>query len=150
MGRRRNLAPCADGIGARNALVPAIELVGREHDHPDLAATRRGGPVETRAVQDQADVGDVVALRQGPTNGFGVRHLRHAPRVHETGDLDAPDPGVDGAADEFELHLGGDRGRLVLQAVARPDLDDADAARIRHCDGLYTQRAAAISRRGPA
>ena len=59
-------------------------------------------------------------------------------------------PGVDGAADEFEFHLGGDRGRLVLQAVARPDLDDADAARIRHCDGLYTQRAAAISRRGPA
>ncbi len=110
------------------------------------AAAARSKP---RAVQDQADVGDVVALRQGAIDGLGVRHLRHPPRIHEARDFDAPDSGIDGTTDELDLHVGRNQGGLVLQAVARPDLHDADAARVRHGEGLYTQRAAAISRRGP-
>src|SRR5688500_15666434 len=149
MRSRGDLAPGADRLRARDALVPPVELVGRKHDHPDLPAAGGGGAVEPRAIQDQPDVRDVVAIRQAPEDGLGVRHLRHAPRIHEARDLDAPDPGVDGAANELELHRGRNRGGLVLQAVARPDLDDADAARAGHCTGLYTQRAAAISRRGP-
>ena len=64
MGGRGHFAPGADRVRARDALVPAVELVGREHDHADLAAARRGGTIEARPVQDQPDIGDVVAPGQ--------------------------------------------------------------------------------------
>src|SRR5262245_58295943 len=146
---RRDLAPGADGVRARHALVAAVELVGREDDHADLAAAGRGGAVEPGAVQHQADVGDVVAARERLQDRLRVRHLRDAARAHEARDLDAADAGLDRAPDELDLHAGRHARRLVLQAVARPDLDDLDAATLRHVRDSITHRAAAISRRGP-
>ena len=71
--------------------------------------------------------------------GLGVRHLGDALRVDEARDLDATNTGVHGAADELELGRGRhDRG-LVLQAVARPDLDDLDAPARRHRRIVYAK-----------
>ena len=58
---------------------------------------------------------------------LGVRHLRHALRIHEARDLDARQAGVDQAPDEFDLGGGRQHLRFALQAVARADFDDLDA-----------------------
>jgi len=125
----RDFAPDPDGFRAGDTLVAAIELVGREHHHADLATAHGRGAVEARAVQYEADIAHVVATRQRLHDGLGIGHLRDAARIDETRDLDAPDAGVDGAADEFQLDGRGDGGGLVLQAVARADFDDPDALR---------------------
>src|SRR4029079_17180401 len=61
-----------------------------------------------------------------------VGHLRNPCRVGEAGDLDALDPGANSVVDVGEVVLGRDDPRLVLQAVARPDLDDLDRRRRAH------------------
>ena len=63
---------------------------------------------------------------------LGVGELRHLLRVDEARHLDAPHPIGQRAADEFSLVGGRDHRRLVLQPVARPDLDHLDLAKPRH------------------
>ena len=54
-----------------------------------------------------------------------VRHLRHPLRRDEGRRLDRRQAGVGQALDQLDLDRGRDLARLVLQAVARADLDDA-------------------------
>ena len=58
---------------------------------------------------------------------LGIRHLGHAPGVHETRDFDALEATGREAADELHLGVRGQHLRLTLQAIARPDFDDFDA-----------------------
>jgi hypothetical protein len=82
----------------------------------------------TAPVQDQADVAHPAVTRQCAHELVRVRHLRHAFRVHEARDFDALDAAADGALDEFALHRERQDFGLVLQPVARADLDDLDPA----------------------
>src|SRR3546814_17476992 len=63
---------------------------------------------------------------QAGDDGLGIRHLRHLRRVDEACDLDAPRPGLDRAADQFDLVAGRKDMWLVLQAVARGNFDQFD------------------------
>ena len=53
-----------------------------------------------------------------------VRHLRNPLGRHERRGLDRGQPCVAQAVDEPDLDVGRDRALLVLQPVARADLDD--------------------------
>src|SRR3546814_8196267 len=66
------------------------------------------------------------AAWQAGDDGLGIRHLRHLRRVDEACDLDAPRPGLDRAADQFDLVAGRKDMWLVLQAVARGNFDQFD------------------------
>src|SRR5262245_43277544 len=61
-----------------------------------------------------------------------VGHLRDPLRRDERGRLDRGQARGAEALDQLELHLGRDFLLLVLQAVARPHLDDANARGQRH------------------
>src|SRR5690349_13222964 len=70
-----------------------------------------------------------------------VGHLRHPLGADEAGDLDLLQARILQALDEAQLDLGGHRLLLVLQAVARADVDDLHAGGVVH-DGwpLYRMR----------
>ena len=95
-----------------------------EHRHMVGAGGQRR--LEALQVGRQHRVADTgAALERAHQLGM-VAHLRHPLRRHEGGGLDLAQPGVGQAVDQFQL--GGQRHHLllVLQAVARPHLDDAD------------------------
>ncbi len=75
-------------------------------------------------------------------HGFGIGHLRHALRVDEACHLEPPRTGVDHPLDHLQLVGGGDDVRFVLQAVARADLDNLDAAHGHVCIHLVLTRPA--------
>ena len=56
----------------------------------------------------------------------GIGHLRHPFRADEAGDLDVRQAGLLQPLHQLDLVGGGHRLRLVLQAVARTDLDQGD------------------------
>ena len=94
-------------------------------------------PVEQRRLQAlhvrrQHRIAHARAALHGAHHRVVVSHLRHPLRAHVARDLDLAQPGVLQAMHEFDLGLGRDRGRLVLQAVARADVDQRDARRQRH------------------
>ena len=75
-----------------------------------------------------------------------IRHLRHPLRADERRHLDHRQAGRGQQIDERDLVRRGDRGGLVLQAVARADFDDGDRA-----DGASWLRArSAPARPAPA
>ena len=63
---------------------------------------------------------------------------RHPLRTHEGGHFDHRQAGGAQAIDEGDLVRRRDLARFVLQAVARPDLDDGDALRVAHRQALST------------
>ncbi|MNY30811.1 hypothetical protein D3C86_1649390 [compost metagenome] len=63
---------------------------------------------------------------QGGHDVFGARHLGHVFRVDEADGLDAFGACGFQAADEVGADVWRQHGLFVLQAVARPDLDDLD------------------------
>ena len=88
-----------------------------------------------RALEARARSGHS-ALKVTPSSGcelagqlVGVGELRDPARRDEARDLDALEPGGDQRLDQAQLAHGADRGRLVLQPVARADLVDRDAIR---------------------
>ena len=104
------------------------------------AASARSRPGEIRHQRR-------VAYARAPVdaaNDLGrVGHLRHPARADERRHLDRREAGGGQPVDERDLVGGGDRRVLVLQAVARPDLDDPDVGSRRGSAGA----AHAISRR---
>jgi hypothetical protein len=61
-----------------------------------------------------------------------IRHLRDRLRRHKGTDLDGVKPGPDQRLDKGDAVGDADRRLFVLQAVARPDLDDVNP--IAHVD----------------
>src|SRR4051812_14954139 len=66
-------------------------------------------------------------MADAPQYLIGTNHLRDRLRRHEGADLDGVQTRTDQCLDESDPIRDPDRGVLVLKAVARPNLDDADA-----------------------
>jgi hypothetical protein len=75
-------------------------------------------------IEDEPDVGDILALRQPLHDRFSVRHLRHSLWVHEADCLDPAQPGSDEPLDESNLVACRDRDGFILQSIARTDLNE--------------------------
>jgi hypothetical protein len=67
-------------------------------------------------------------LRQLFDQSFGVGHLWHKLRMHETRDLKATNPGIDRFLDEDNLAIGWQDLGFALQPVTRPYFDNRNLA----------------------
>jgi hypothetical protein len=117
------------GLGDRAVDVfLVVRLRGREEEVRLLEAIAQLESVlESLAVRDQHGVGHALAWLE-PTEHLGaVRQLGDYVRPHERGHLDPLELRIGQHADEPQLLLGGNHLGLVLEAVARPHLADADA-----------------------
>src|SRR5690606_10441708 len=80
-----------------------------------------------------------------------VRQLRYPFRADEAGGLDAAQAGGREPVHQRDLVRGGDHRRLVLQAAARGDLDDADeVAHAASAASPTTTSTASASTKSPA
>ncbi len=119
-----DVEPRRDLAGGVDALVAQGEPVGGDDHDGDLVAAGGDGAVEAAPVEDQPDRAQPRVADDLGEHGLGVGHLRHQVGPREGGHLDPPEPGVQAAADQLDLGLGGQQPGLVLQPVARGHLDD--------------------------
>ncbi len=93
------------------------------------AGRRRPGQAALVGHQHRVAHGSARARRrQARQQQVGIRELRDGPWRDEAGGLDLAQAGRHEQLDEVALDVRGDRHRLVLEAVARADLVDADVA----------------------
>ncbi len=106
-------------------------LRGGQED-ADLVEALAGaqGDLEPTLVRDQDREGDVVGPLERREHLGAVSELRDHVGADERGHLDPLQPGGDQHLDQPDLVGGRDHLRLVLEAVARPDLTDPDAVRV--------------------
>jgi hypothetical protein len=112
----------------------------RRHEDRDLAHAGGERGVEAAAVGHQARQDHAVSARHAARDLGGVGQLRDPLRADEAGDLDPRQAAVDQRGDERDLVGGRDVARLVLQAVAGPDLVHGDARRELHADARTIPR----------
>jgi hypothetical protein len=130
----RDSGPLPDQAGHRRALVSRAEAVRDRHDDVDLVDPGGQGAVQAAFVQHQPDVTDAVLARRPCDyrrqhrrhHRLGVRHLRDQGWPRERHGLYPPRARRDAALEKFDLARGGQDPRLVLQAIARRDLDKLD------------------------
>jgi len=117
----------------RDAHVQVLEVMALAgaHDGHHMRESGRHGPLEPLHVGDER-------VEEYPRPPFDageellrIGHLGDPLRMNEAGGLDQPAPGLDEQVGQGDLLLGRDEVRLVLQSVARPDLQDAYALRQR-------------------
>ena len=128
--------------------VRPVERVGRADDDRDLVGARGDGALEAARRRHEDRVAD--ARRAGDRREHLVRvgELRYGARVDERGRLDHAQARRAEQVDEADLDLGRDLGGLVLEPVARADLDDRDATRAGSLSAVLRSLAAARRRRG--
>ena len=122
-----------DALGDRAVdVLPAERFGGRGEDDdlvgPLLAPYRQCG-LEPFHVGHQRRVAHAFLARDAGEHGRVVGHLRHPFRADEAGDLDLAQPGRLQPMHELDLDGGLDRLLLVLQPVARADVDEGDLGR---------------------
>ena len=132
-------APACATTGRNRSRLSAIEQLmflcekrlrgGAEHG--DLLGTRGQRRLQALEVRHQHRVAHARPLAHRAQHLVAARHLRHPFRRDEGARLDHRQPGLGQRLDQ--RHLGRDRHRrrLVLQPVARADLDDGDLGRHR-------------------
>ena len=101
------------------------KALGRGAKHGDLGCARGKRRLESLQIRCQHWVGDARAPRNAGHHLRIVAHLRHPLGTHKAGRLDVAQPGGREQVDEGDLGRGGHNLFLVLQTVARSDLDDA-------------------------
>ena len=111
----------------------------------------RERPLEACDVGDERRIARARTTRDAGEHLRGVGHLRHPLRADEGGDFDHGKPGRAQAIDELDLVGGRHRGALVLQPVARPDLDDRDVfGHVVHAGGPEGPPLQTVARRAPS
>ncbi len=136
----RDVQPGLDRFGGRNALIALVVGVAGHNGHADLVDFDIARPLEATAVQYESDIDDIRPPWQAADDILGVRHLRNALGVHETGDLHAPDARVDRPAHELNFCVRREDLRLALQTVAGADFYNRDFSRLVAHRGLLSQR----------
>src|SRR6185295_9208770 len=113
-------------LGDRAVDVPARKGFGGGAEDRHLGGPRGARGLEALEIRRQHRVRHA-RLAADALEHFGVvGHLRHPFRRHERRGLDRAKPRRGEPLDQLELHFGRHFARLVLQAVARSDLDDLD------------------------
>ena len=122
-----------DALGDRAVDVAPAEGLARGGEDHDLVgplfARRRQGGVEALHVRHQHRIAHPGLAGDAGHDGGVVAHLRHPLRADEAGDLDLLQPGVLEPLHQLDLDARVDGLLLVLQAVARADVDQGHAAR---------------------
>ncbi len=114
-------------------------LAGRAEDH-HFIGERGGGGLETLHVGRQRGIQRAGPALDARHHVGAVGHLGHPPGRHERRGLHVDEAGVGQAVHQLHLGLGGHRRLLVLQAVARADLDYFHKMRERHLSNLVADR----------
>ena len=109
--------------------VLAAEGLARGGEHGDLCHAGGDRAVEPGEIRHERGVTRARPPRDAREHLRGVRHLRHPFRADERAHLDRRQIRGAQPVDELDL-VGGRHARaLVLQPIARADLDDGDAFR---------------------
>ena len=102
------------------------ERLGRRAEHRDLGATFAASAASKPFMfGTSTGVHDARLAADARHHVGAVGHLRHPLRRHERRGLDRRQPRIAQAVDQADLDVGRDGALLVLQPVARADLDDA-------------------------
>ena len=136
----RDIHPGLDALVHAAPLVALTEALAGRDGHADFGTARLQRPIESLAVEDQAD--ESRASRVGAKllhDGFRIGHLGNALRIDETGHFDTCESRGPQPADELDLGGGREHLGLALQPIPGSDLDDLDARWI-HGGGFYPQR----------
>ena len=120
-----------DALGDRAVDVAPAEGLARGGEDHDLVgplrARRRERGVEPLHVRHQHRVAHAGLADDAGHDGGVVAHLRHPLRADEAGDLDLAQAGGLQPVHQLDLDRRVDRLLLVLQAVARADVDQGHA-----------------------
>src|SRR5258708_29291328 len=124
----------------RDAAVDVLpaERFGGGAEYGDLPGARSARRLEAFKVRHQHRVGDARFLAYAGEDLRVVGHLWNPLRGNEGGRFDRGQACLGELLDEFDLDRGGNVCRLVLQAVARRDVDDANFAWQAHASALPT------------
>ena len=120
----RGLRRVLDG----RVLVSLVERLRRGEGHVRLVQARLHEPVVAALVEDETGIDDPGASLDRRDDLFRPRHLRHPRGIDEAHGLDARQSGLGEAVDELGAHVRLEDLGIVLEAVARGDVADDDAA----------------------
>jgi hypothetical protein len=109
------------------ARVAPVELLRRREREVHLAEAALAQPVVAAFVHSETRVDDSLAPLDRRDDRLRPGHLRHVLRADEAHGLDAGHAGSGEQVDELGADRRLERGRLVLQPVARPHVADDDA-----------------------
>ena len=109
-------------------VLPVVRLRGgdEEDDAVDAGLERPLGALHVRHERQKLDVRTML---DAGDDLHRVPKLGHGAGRHEARHLERAQAGVDQAVDQPDLGVGRDEGLFHLEAVARADLGDTDAAR---------------------
>ena len=122
--RRDHLLERGQRLGDGLVHVLLVVRLRRRQEDRHLLHARVERLLQALAVGHQAGVDHALLALDAARHVAGVGELRDPLRVDEAGDLDVREAGRGERVDHGDLVAGGDRPRLVLQAVARADLVD--------------------------
>src|SRR5690606_38950377 len=115
-------------LGGRHARIALAEGLADRHATGHTPAARCDGAIVSFLVEDETDQLDLLPiLRQRPAHDLvGIGKLGDGPRMDEARRLDGGQAGPRQRRDEFQLFVGAEMRRLVLQSVAGANLIDTD------------------------
>ena len=116
----------------RGSLISPVELLGHPEREAHLVEPGRDQSVVAALVEGQTRPRHAGQRPDGRHHSLGVCHLGHAARIDEARDLDGGKPGRGQPAHELRPGRDVEDVRLVLQPVARADLDQRHARHTRH------------------
>ena len=116
----------------RHVAVPPVEGLRRGEVEVDPVERGLAQALVALEVEDEARVFGAVAPLDPRHNLLGPRHPRNAVVPDEADRLDARQPGRSQPVDELGPHRGCERLRLVLEAVAGPDVTNRHHGRKRY------------------
>jgi hypothetical protein len=118
-----------DRLVDRHVLVPA-RIGDADGDQPEqLVDLARRGTLRAARVGNERPISDPRHAADAREDLLGVAQVRHDFRVREARDFDDRRLQLGQPVDHRDLGVGIDPTMKTLQAVARPDFGDADAAR---------------------
>jgi hypothetical protein len=129
LGEPHDLTTHLQGLVRTLALIALRKAIGRGAHGANLVEARLQRSQRAAFVESQADVDHARAAFQSRGNRVRVGHLRHQLRVDEARGLDAANASIERALDKGEFLRSAEGHLFILQAVARPNLDEFD---IRH------------------
>ena len=106
----------------RHTPVAPVERLGRGERAVDTFERRRAQAVVALEIEYEARILRPASLRDPGDGLFGARHLRHAVIADERHRLDSRKSRRSEAVDQVCTYVGREDVRLVLEAVARPDV----------------------------
>ena len=126
---RHARGPGAKAASDSSTVIPMLAVVNASVAAVKTAMAStpgRLGALQAAHVRDEDRIADAGRAREAGHQRIRVGELRDRPRGDEARRLDLAQAGVGQELDEARLGRGRDRERLVLEAVARPDLVDPD------------------------